>query len=144
MSMMARRPLAMFVAAVLAASPSLAWVPPPDCPSFIVFFAAGRTDVRPQYVKILEKVANQANSLKCAGPIRVAGHNDSGEGNLALSTARAMAVVEGLMQLGVSSSRLSLESWADQRLLVPKNGPDIPDEQNRRVEILFLSSDQGT
>jgi outer membrane protein OmpA-like peptidoglycan-associated protein len=68
------------------------------------------------------------------GPAVVAGHTDLGEGDSSLSAARAAAVKDKLVELGMKPERLSVQSWADKKRLVIDQ-PRVPEPQNRRVEI---------
>jgi outer membrane protein OmpA-like peptidoglycan-associated protein len=130
---MAKQLSAIFVAILLAASPSLAWIPPPDETSFMVFFEPAQAELPPPAIETLAQVL-KAISQRYDGPVRLSGHTDLNEGQFSLSTERAMAVKEKLQQLGVRPERISIESWGSERPLAI-NKPGIPEAENRRVVI---------
>jgi outer membrane protein OmpA-like peptidoglycan-associated protein len=68
----------------------------------------------------------------------VEGHTDSdGEDakNMSLSEARAKAILEKMVELGISEGRLKTKGWGESK---PIAGNDTPEgkAQNRRVEFV--------
>ncbi len=79
-------------------------------------------------------VAGHTDNAKVANPATIsAGHKD----NWYLSAHRAIAVAAELFNHRVSSNRLSVAGFADQRP-VASNSSDSGRAQNRRVEVLIL------
>ncbi len=103
-------------------------------------FDSGKAYVRPEIVKMLQKIASVLK--KTEGDIIIAGHTDnvpikSGpyKSNLALSMARAASVAEILLnQAHVQPERISTMGFGEYR---PRESNDIPEgrKRNRRVEI---------
>ena len=71
--------------------------------------------------------------------VRVIGHTDSvgkDADNLALSIKRANAVVNKLLEMGVSPSRIKAEGKGERQPIV-SNDTDEGKSQNRRIEIIL-------
>ena len=130
------------VAALAISLPSLAWLPPPDTATFMVFFPTDSAVVSEQGMRNMrEQLIREANG-RYDGPITVTGHCDTEEKDVSL--ARAEAVKAKLIELGIPASRMSVHSRGDQALLVPtlslnrgKNrNPEISpqDRTSRRAE----------
>jgi len=71
--------------------------------------------------------------------VRVIGHTDSvgkDADNLALSIKRANAVVNKLLEMGVSQSRIKAEGKGERQPIV-SNHTDEGKSQNRRIEIIL-------
>jgi OmpA-OmpF porin, OOP family len=122
------------VAALAISLPSLAWLPPPDTATFMVFFSTDSTSVTEQGMRTMrEHLIREANG-RYDGPITVTGHCDTEEKDVSL--ARAEAVVAKLIELGIPASRMSVQSRGDLALLV-LTPPGVREPQNRRVEIFI-------
>jgi len=122
------------VAALSISLPSLAWLPPPDTATFMVFFPTDSAVVSEQGMRNMrEQLIREANG-RYDGPITVTGHCDTEEKDVSL--ARAEAVKAKLIELGIPASRMSVHSRGDQALLVP-TPPGVREPQNRRVEIFL-------
>ncbi|MBL0701305.1 MAG: OmpA family protein [Desulfosarcina sp.] len=104
-------------------------------------FDSGKAYVRPEIVKMLQKIASVLK--KTEGDIIIAGHTDNVpikrgglyKSNLALSMARAASVVEILLnQAHVQPKRISTMGFGEYR---PMESNDSPEgrKRNRRVEI---------
>ena len=73
--------------------------------------------------------------------IEVGGHTDNvGEpaANLALSSARATAVVNYLTERGISGARLKPRGYGDTKPLAPNDSPENQ-AKNRRTEFTILN-----
>ena len=76
--------------------------------------------------------------------VRVIGHTDSvgtDEANMALSIQRANSVVNRLLELGVSPSRIKAEGRGERQPLV-SNYTDEGKSKNRRIEIILSYPDK--
>src|SRR5690606_37676330 len=79
-------------------------------------FELGKSDLRPQSVRIVEAVAAVLLREPGVRKVEVQGHTDNVGGtaaNLALSQARAEAVVEQLVKAGVDRSRLVAKGYGE-------------------------------
>lgn len=99
-----------------------------------VGFSIGSANLKPSSAALLDEIAEIAKS--CPGSIRVEGHTDktgSLEGNMALSEARAKAVVEALIERGVTRERLFAEGFGPTQ---PRAEGDTRQAYalNRRIE----------
>ena len=103
--------------------------------SYMVFFASGQAVINSWGERTLQEVAKTVAKL---GPkvIVVSSHTDTAEASDALSIARGMAVRDRLIELGMPADRIRVKSNADRQLLAI-TGPNTPEPQNRRVEIVF-------
>ncbi|MCY1184300.1 putative lipoprotein YiaD [compost metagenome] len=76
--------------------------------------------------------------------VRIEGYTDSTgarQDNLQLSRARAQAVADVLVDLGIDEKRIQVEGYGDQ-YPIEANASERGRAQNRRVEIVF-SDDKG-
>jgi outer membrane protein OmpA-like peptidoglycan-associated protein len=101
-----------------------------------VEFDAGSAALRPDSVPVLAEVAEIVQG--CA-PARfeVAGHTDDRgdpDTNLRLSQARAQAVLDYLVELGVAAERISARGYGEAQPLVRGTSPEAR-ARNRRIEI---------
>ena len=102
-----------------------------------VRFEAGRADINPDSVGLLDRVIETA--LRCpSASIEVAGHTDSdGDDsfNQALSEKRAQAVVDYLVKAGLPANRLTAVGYGRTQ---PVAGDETQEgkAQNRRIEFL--------
>jgi outer membrane protein OmpA-like peptidoglycan-associated protein len=83
-----------------------------------------------------------ANILKSDTQIKISveGHTDNGGNpvkNQWLSEARAKAVMETIVNMGIDKSRLSAKGWGGEKPLTDNNTEDAK-ARNRRVEIVIL------
>lgn len=104
-----------------------------------VHFATAKAEILSDSFQLLDQVVDaivRANIKK----IRIDGHTDNQGGkekNLALSQARAKAVMDYLVKKGVASSKLSSEGYGDTRPIAP-NLTARGRELNRRVEFVIV------
>ena len=97
-------------------------------------FAVGSANLKASSAPLLDQIADLAKS--CPGSIRVEGHTDKSgslEANMALSNARATAVVSALVERGVNGDRLSPQGFGPTK---PRAGGDSREAYalNRRIE----------
>jgi chemotaxis protein MotB len=110
-----------------------------------ILFDSGKADLKAGGKATLKELA--AALLSITGrKFQVAGHTDDQplgkksrfKDNWALSTARAVEVVNFMIKDGaMPPDRLSAAGWADQ-LPVAKNDGDPGRQQNRRIEVVLL------
>lgn len=112
-----------------------------------VFFDSGSAYIRPQAVKILDKVAFMIKKDFTGNKIRVEGHTDPDPistavfpSNWELSAARASSVVRHFIsRFKMPENSFSAVGYADTIPIAPNN--TIQGKQkNRRVEIVILNS----
>lgn len=108
-----------------------------------VLFDAGRADLNSSANRTLLKLVQflQVNPRRT---VRIEGYSDSRgdpKENLALSHARAQAVADMLVDLGIDAKRIAVEGYGEAFPLA-ENASKQGRAQNRRVEILF-SDDKG-
>ncbi len=102
-----------------------------------IFFDFGKAAVKPESEAALKEVVSML-SANPATKVWVVGHTDnvgSVETNMALSLARATAVVKSLVQMGVSAARLAPHG-AGPYAPVASNATDEGRARNRRVELV--------
>ena len=102
-----------------------------------ILFDFGKAVVKPESEAALEEVVKMLQASP-ATRVWVVGHTDnvgSVEGNLALSSARAGAVVKSLVQMGVAAGRLAPHG-AGPYAPVASNATDDGRARNRRVELV--------
>ena len=113
-----------------------------------VLFDSGKAKLRGGAFQVLDKVAQVLNQVEHQ-PVGVEGHTDNQPikysgwpDNDTLSLARATAVVEYLVEKGVSRARLTPAGYGDSR---PIASNDITEgrQKNRRVEIVILPQSSG-
>ncbi len=109
-----------------------------------IFFDSGKSDVKPEGLKVLTKISKTLKNLK--REIRVEGHTDNVpikhsrhlyKTNWELSAARAMSVLHFLQDQGLSPSLLSAAGYGEHQPVVP-NASKGGQAKNRRVEIVIL------
>ncbi|MGH8473986.1 MAG: OmpA family protein, partial [Gammaproteobacteria bacterium] len=108
-----------------------------------VLFDTGRAELKPSASRTVLKLV-QFLQLNPRRVVRIEGYTDSsGEErkNLDLSRARAQAVADVLVDLGVEGKRIQVEGYGEAYPLA-ENAPSRGRAQNRRVEIDF-SDEQG-
>ena len=117
-----------------------------------VTFAAGSADLTPQAKQVIARFSQILNGNSARNyEFLVAGHTDSNPvrnpatikaghlDNWYLSSHRAIGVGRELGQQGVSTRRLGVVGYADQRP-VASNGTPSGQARNRRVEVAILPS----
>ena len=98
-------------------------------------FRTASADIDSGNETLLEQLAEQAR--RCPGSLTVAGHTDSqgdADMNQALSQARAAAVRDALIELGIETDRLSAVGYGESQP-VADNGSAAGRAQNRRIVI---------
>ena len=102
-----------------------------------IFFDFGKSVVKPESEAALKEVVKMLQASP-AMKVWVVGHTDnvgSVESNMALSAARAGAVVKSLVQMGVPAGRLAPHG-AGPYAPVASNATDEGRARNRRVELV--------
>jgi len=97
-------------------------------------FSIGSANLKPASAPLLDKVSELAKS--CSGAIRVEGHTDKTgdfDANMALSDARAKAVVQALVARGVQRERLFPEGFGQTKPRV-EGDTQVAYALNRRIE----------
>ena len=107
-------------------------------------FASGSTEISGQFVTVLERIADQLNTVP--GQILVKGHTDNVPmksvrfpSNWHLSMERARSVMQLLIKMGAPENRISAEGYADAEP-VTSNSTAQGRARNRRVEIVLYIS----
>lgn len=105
-----------------------------------MLFAAADTQLNKKSMNMLRNIAKVLSNYR--GNIEVAGHTDSiplskgrFRSNWELSSARAAAVVEALISLGIAQKRLHATGYADTRPMASNATPEGR-AKNRRVEFI--------
>jgi chemotaxis protein MotB len=113
-----------------------------------LLFSSGRAHLDDHALKLVRQVAEIIRPLP--NPIRVEGNTDDQQpdgvlysNNWDLSTARALAVLEALIDDGVTPNRLSALGNAQYNPLAP-NTDDASRAKNRRVDIVVIYPADGT
>jgi chemotaxis protein MotB len=117
-----------------------------------VTFNVGDATVTAKAKEVIDRFARILTSSSASGyELLVAGHTDNqpvhnpatiaagNKDNWYLSSHRAIAVGNELMKNGVSSARIGVVGYADQRPIA-SNSSSTGQAQNRRVEVLILPS----
>ena len=105
-----------------------------------IFFDFGKSSLSPESHSELNRVVNFLNTYSTV-TIEISGHTDnvgSLQANTNISTARAKAVVDYLIEQGIASSRLKYVGQA-YKFPVATNDTEEGRQQNRRVEFKILS-----
>ncbi|MEN7343311.1 MAG: OmpA family protein [Pseudomonadota bacterium] len=107
-----------------------------------ILFATGSATIRPESTPTLKEIARTMDRYPDLR-LRIEGHTDtmgSAATNKALSTARADAVREHLMEAyGISGDRLESDGFGPDKP-VADNGTPEGRQQNRRVELVRLTT----
>jgi outer membrane protein OmpA-like peptidoglycan-associated protein len=101
-----------------------------------VYFAPGKTLIHPRSTRLLNQIGRVLKTHPEVVRIEVQGHTDSTGGmamNLALSQARAEAVVGALIRRGVSADRMVAKGFGPKQPIAT-NATAQGREKNRRVE----------
>jgi OOP family OmpA-OmpF porin len=102
-----------------------------------IHFDTGKATIKPESQKIVGEIA----ALLKGNPglqVSIEGHTDNTgtpQGNKTLSDARAQAVVEAVVALGVEASRMGAVGWG-QDTPVADNATEEGRAKNRRVEVV--------
>lgn len=105
-----------------------------------IAFASGTANIDSGSKDTLDAVAATIKARPDVEKIEVAGHTDdvgSKEANMTLSEKRAEAVVDYLVDQGISRTRLKAEGYGPEQPMVP-NISDRNRRMNRRVEFKIL------
>ena len=105
-----------------------------------VNFDSQQATILPESEPVLQDVAGTLQDHPEIKHVRVEGHTDrrgSDDDNLALSKARAGAVVDYLVAHGVERARLQPEGFGATQPMNPAETPEA-DAQNRRVEFVMF------
>ena len=110
--------------------------PPPSDRAFTLYFDTAADALDPAVQAGVDQIVSY---LRTAGAVRVTvmGHTDtvgSDAANLALSTARARAIANRLMAMGVPASIIEVVGLGESRPAVA-TGDDVAEPRNRRVDI---------
>jgi OOP family OmpA-OmpF porin len=119
--------------ATFAGAPSSAVTPL----RYMVFFDFGKTDVGSQGEVTVNAIVEIFGRQKQGQAVVVVeGHSDSAEASFALSSARAEVIKRRLVELGIPSDQIRVESRGDTSP-VAWSGVGAREPQNRRVELTF-------
>ncbi len=105
-----------------------------------VFFDTDRATIKAASEDVLNQVASVLRANPQIRKVRVEGHTDrwgDDDKNMALSQARAQAVVDYLVGRGIETSRLEPVGYGETRPAVPEKTP-AADTKNRRVAFVIL------
>ncbi len=106
-----------------------------------LLFPLGGTQLQEPAKVILAQLAPLIQAAP--NPVNVSGHTDNLPGrrmdNATLSALRGMAVLEWLLELGVSDAKLSVSGYGEH-MPVADNATPEGRALNRRVEVLFKTS----
>lgn len=106
-----------------------------------LLFSSGRAHLDDHAISVVKKVVEIIGGLP--NYIRIEGNTDDQPpdalfaDNWQLSTARALAVLTAMTQLGISPDRLSAAGYAQYNPIAP-NTDDASRAKNRRVDIVIL------
>jgi outer membrane protein OmpA-like peptidoglycan-associated protein len=102
-----------------------------------IFFDTAKSDLKPESAAAVQEVANLLKQ-NAAMKVWVVGHTDNvgaAEANVTLSNARAAAVVQALVKLGIAPARLAPRG-AGPFMPVASNKTEEGRARNRRVELV--------
>jgi len=108
-----------------------------------ILFDPGKTDLKPEGKEALTQVTAVLKDLPNRN-FQVAGHTDNipikskkFRSNWDLSTARAVEVLNFMVEKGMEAKRVSAAGYADQSPVVPNDTPENM-AKNRRIEITLV------
>jgi flagellar motor protein MotB len=107
-----------------------------------LLFPSGQQELSPIARQNLDKVAHALAEQPAESKFLVAGHTDNSgtaSQNKQLSTQRARAVADYLVQSGIERERIDVEGYGETRPVVTNNSAEAQAE-NRRVEIVIEPS----
>jgi len=109
-----------------------------------VLFDSGKADLKPASLEKIDKVSSVLKSIVSDMDVGVEGHTDNEpirvsawKSNWQLSSARALSVLQYLVQAGVAPQRLSAIAHGEYKP-VASNATKEGRGKNRRVEIVIL------
>ncbi|MCO4748196.1 MAG: OmpA family protein [Proteobacteria bacterium] len=105
-----------------------------------IYFDSGRATIKSRSNDLLDEIAEIFINNKQISKVEIAGHTDSQGGddsNLALSQARAEAVLAYLTEKGVEAGRLTAKGYGETKPIAD-NKRSSGRAQNRRVEFTIL------
>ena len=102
----------------------------------VINFASGSAKISPNSMDILKKAADTLKAAADGIKVEIGGHTDNAGNpgsNMKLSEARANAVMETLVKLGVTAAMLTARGYGDTK---PVESNDTPEgkAKNRRME----------
>ena len=103
-----------------------------------VYFGYDSTDIEPQYMGIIQKMADRLSG-NASATVRLEGHTDergSRAYNLALGERRAQGVLDVLLEKNVLPEQVDWVSYGEEIPAVTGQGEDVW-RQNRRVEMIL-------
>lgn len=110
-----------------------------------VEFAVGTADIEERSLDVLRDVVSILQTNPQIERVRIEGHTDAvgnDADNLALSTARARAIIDWLREAGVAAERL--EAWGCGEMHpLDDNARSEGRQRNRRVEFLIIVPSSG-
>jgi outer membrane protein OmpA-like peptidoglycan-associated protein len=112
-------------------------------------FDTGKTDLKPAHLKQLAGTARNMQTLMreyTMSTVTVTGHADTVDTeakNLKLGDARAAAVKQALIDLGIPESIISTDSKGEGAPQAVKTKDETPNARNRRVEVHFHPKRSG-
>ena len=101
-----------------------------------IFFEVNKFELQPASITELEKVYKMLDLNKDI-EVEISGHTDSDgndQDNMVLSENRAQAVVDWLVEKGISSSRLSFKGYGETKPIVDNSSKENK-AKNRRTEL---------
>ena len=104
---------------------------------FILYFERNSTTLTPESTKLLPDILT-AIQERNATDISVVGHTDTAgdiDYNMRLSTRRALAVADQLVEKGVDQSFIQTTSHGEENPLI-KTADNVAEPRNRRVEVV--------
>lgn len=104
-----------------------------------IVFSTSKAVIEPQSYPLLDEIARLISDHPEITHLRVEGHTDDvgdDSANLALSQARAEAVVQYLVRAGVSQARLSAKGYGETKPIASNSTPDGR-ASNRRVDFFI-------
>ena len=114
-----------------------------------LLFPSGKAVFNDEHLKTLKKILDPLKQIKGTHSFKIQGHTDSlpihsskYPSNWYLSSARALAILDGFINAGFPEKNLEAQGFAHFQPLVPEytsRGDPIPKNRakNRRVEILI-------
>ncbi len=111
-----------------------------------VYFDVNKATIKEKSFDILDEVAQVMSTVDRIKMVEVAGHTDSDgtdEDNLALSQARAEAVVQYLVDKGISAARMNPVGYGEANP-IESNNTSAGKARNRRVEFVITDQEGDT
>jgi outer membrane protein OmpA-like peptidoglycan-associated protein len=105
---------------------------------FILHFKMDSTDLLPESVDTFPEII-AAIHRRGSEMVSVVGHSDTAGDktyNLRLSTRRAVAVRDRLVEMGIAEGLIDVSSHGEENPLI-KTGDNVKNEKNRRVEVVI-------